>query len=34
MTWPIFLELVLQMLVGNADQFMIGRYSQTGARCV
>ena len=34
MTWPIFLELVLQMLVGNADQFMIGRYSQTGAAAI
>jgi len=27
MTWPIFLELILQMMVGNIDQIMISRYS-------
>ena len=26
LTWPIFVELVLQMLVGNADQIMVGWY--------
>ena len=26
LTWPIFIELVLQMLVGNADQIMVGWY--------
>ncbi len=34
MTWPIFFELVLQMLVGNADQFMISRYSQTAVAAI
>ena len=28
LTWPVFIELILQMLVGNMDQFMVGRYSQ------
>lgn len=28
LTWPIFIELLLQMLVGNVDQIMVGRYSQ------
>lgn len=27
LTWPIFIELVLQMLVGNADQIMVGWYN-------
>lgn len=26
LTWPIFIELALQMLVGNADQIMVGWY--------
>lgn len=26
LTWPIFIELILQMLVGNADQIMVGWY--------
>ena len=26
LTWPIFVELILQMLVGNADQIMVGWY--------
>lgn len=26
LTWPIFIELLLQMLVGNADQIMVGWY--------
>lgn len=28
MTIPIFIELLLQMLVGNVDQIMVGRYSE------
>lgn len=27
MIWPIFIELILQMLVGNIDQIMVGKYS-------
>ena len=26
LTWPIFIELLLQLLVGNADQIMVGWY--------
>ncbi|MVB12786.1 putative FMN/FAD exporter YeeO [Caprobacter fermentans] len=33
-TWPIFVELVLQMLVGNADQMMVSRYSQSAVGAV
>ena len=29
MTWPIFIELVLQMLLGNVDQIMLSHYSDT-----
>ncbi len=28
MTWPIFIETLLQMLVGYVDQFMISRYDE------
>lgn len=28
LVWPIFIELLLQMLVGNVDQMMVARYSQ------
>lgn len=28
MTWPIFFELLLQLLVGNVDQIMIGKFSE------
>lgn len=28
LTWPILVELLLQMLIGNVDQMMISRYSQ------
>lgn len=34
MTWPIFFELILQMLVGNVDQFMISRYSQNSVAAI
>ncbi len=27
LSWPIFIELLLQMLVGNVDQFMVGKHS-------
>ena len=33
-TWPIFIELLLQMLVGNIDQLMISMDSQTGVAAV
>ena len=33
-TWPIFIELALQMLVGNIDQIMISMDSQTGVAAV
>lgn len=31
---PIFVELFLQMLVGNVDQFMVGRYSDAGVAAI
>ncbi|WP_312648524.1 MATE family efflux transporter [Aminipila sp.] len=31
---PIFVELFLQMLVGNVDQFMVGRYSDVGVAAI
>ena len=31
LTWPIFVELVLQMLVSNVDQMMVARTSPTTA---
>lgn len=34
LTWPIFIELVLQMLMGNVDQMMISRYSDTAVAAV
>lgn len=34
LTWPIFIELILQMLVGNVDQIMVGRYSQQGVAAI
>ncbi|HWT26992.1 MAG TPA: MATE family efflux transporter, partial [Mobilitalea sp.] len=27
LTWPIFIELILTMLVGNVDQYMVSNYS-------
>ena len=33
-TWPIFIELALQMLVGNIDQIMISMDSQTGVAAI
>ena len=34
MTWPIFVELILQMLVGNIDQIMLSHYNQTAVAAV
>lgn len=34
LTWPIFIELALQMLVGNVDQFMVSHYSQSGVAAI
>ena len=34
LTWPIFVELFLQMLVGNTDQMMVGQVSQTGVGAI
>lgn len=34
MTWPIFIELILQMLVGNMDQVMLSRYNATAVAAV
>ena len=34
LTWPIFIELVLQMLMGNVDQMMISGYSDTAVAAV
>lgn len=34
MTWPIFIELFLQILVGNVDQIMLSRYNPTAVAAV
>lgn len=34
LTWPVFVELFLQILVGNMDQMMVGRVSQTGVGAI
>lgn len=34
LTWPIFVELFLQMLIGNVDQFMISRYSENAVAAI
>ena len=34
MTWPIFIEILLQMMVGNVDQFMLSHYSQHSVAAV
>ena len=34
MTWPVFVELLLQMLVGNIDQIMLSHYNQTAVAAV
>ena len=31
---PIFIELLLQMLVGNVDQFMVSRISQSSVAAI
>ncbi|MEG0846986.1 MAG: MATE family efflux transporter [Niameybacter sp.] len=34
LTWPIIVELLLQMLIGNVDQMMISRHSQTAVAAI
>lgn len=34
MTWPLFVELFLQMLAGSADQFMLKSYNRTAVAAV
>lgn len=34
LTWPLFLELVLHMLIGNIDQMMISRYSNQAVAAI
>ena len=34
MTWPIFIELLLQMLVGNIDQIMLSHFNATAVAAV
>lgn len=34
MTWPIFIELFLQILVGNIDQLMLSHYNETAVAAV
>lgn len=34
LTWPIFLELLLQMLVSNVDQVMVSRSSSTASAAI
>lgn len=34
LTWPIFIEILLQMMVGNVDQFMLSHYSQESVAAV
>lgn len=34
MSWPVFIELLLQMLVGNIDQIMLSHYNGTAVAAV
>ncbi len=34
LAWPLFLDLLLQLLVGNVDQMMISRYSQVSVAAI
>lgn len=34
MTWPLFIELFLQMLAGTADQVMLSSFNQTAVSAV
>ena len=34
LTWPIFIELILQMLVGNVDQIMMSQYSENAVAAI
>ena len=34
LTWPIFIELLLQLMVGNADQMMVGWHDPNGVGAI
>lgn len=34
LTWPIFLEMVLQIMVGSVDQLMMSQFSQVGVTAI
>ena len=34
MAWPVFIELLLQMLVGSIDQIMLSQYNSTAVAAV
>src|SRR5690606_33566514 len=34
LTWPIFIEMLLHMLMGNADTFMLSQYSDESVAAV
>ncbi len=34
LTWPVFVEMLLTVLVGNVDQFMLSQYSQSAVNAV
>ena len=34
LTWPIFIELLLQLMVGNADQIMVGWHDPNGVGAI
>ncbi|MBH1941502.1 MATE family efflux transporter [Mobilitalea sibirica] len=34
LVWPIFIELILTMLVGNVDQYMVTRYSENAVGAI
>lgn len=34
LSWPIFIEIFLQMLIGNVDQLMMSQYSQSAVAAV
>ncbi|HBY71997.1 MAG TPA: hypothetical protein DEG06_07125, partial [Lachnospiraceae bacterium] len=34
LVWPIFIEMILTMLVGNIDQYMVSSYSQNSVAAI
>ena len=34
LTWPVFLEMVLQIMVGSVDQLMMSQFSQVGVTAI